>query len=72
MALLFLSSYNDKYRRLFSGSTEGKEANRPYLVLNEHAGQFCEAKCMVMRQLGQRTKWAKKINVSPKQNIHVY
>ena len=25
--------------------------NRPYLVLNEHAGQFCKAKCKVMRQL---------------------
>ena len=30
MALLFLSSYNDKYIRLFPGSAEGKRANRPY------------------------------------------
>ena len=63
MALLFLSSYSDEYRWLFPGSTEGRQANRPYLLLNEHAGQFCKAKCKVMRQLrtedriGLKNKW---------------
>ena len=51
MALSFLSSYNDKYGRLFPGGTEGKRASRPCLVLNEHAGQFCKVKCKAMRQL---------------------
>ena len=30
LALLFLSSFNDKYRQLFPGSAEGKRANRLY------------------------------------------
>ena len=33
MALLFVSSYNDKYRRLLTESTENKRANRSYLVI---------------------------------------
>ena len=36
---------------IISRSTEGKQAYRPYSVLNEHGGQFCKAKCKVMRQL---------------------
>ena len=67
MALLFLSSYSDKYRRLFPG----KQANWPYLVLNEHAGQFCKAKCKVMRQSRTEDRMGLKINdVSSKQNIY--
>ena len=51
MALSFLSSYNDKYRQLFPGSTEGKQADRPYVVLSECVAQFYKAKYKVMRQL---------------------
>ena len=72
MALLFLSSYSDKYRRLFTESTEGRRANRLYLVLNERPGQFYEAKCKVTRQLRTEDRMGlKKINdVSPKQNMY--
>ena len=35
----------------FQGALKANRANMPYLVLNNHAGQFCKAKCKVMRQL---------------------
>ena len=52
MYLLFLLSYNDKYRQLFPGSAKGENGLTGCTsMLTERAGQFYKARCKMTKQL---------------------